>query len=116
MSEIDRSENSIDFRINKTNWIVDVNNSSSITSKDKLPIPATTANIIFKGKPFLFRPSYFEQKFQDGIKVVDRKLGSLQWQEPNSTTSTDDKQMTPGRDGEHHAMEFQQGVYGQFKS
>ena len=88
MSEIDRPENSIDFRINKTNWIVDVNNSSSITSKDKLPIPANTTNIIFKGKPFLFRPSYFEQKFQDGIKVVDRKSGSLQWQEPNSTTST----------------------------
>ena len=46
----DRTRN-FDFKINKSNWLVDINNLSSTASKITMSISSTAANIIFKGKP-----------------------------------------------------------------
>ena len=48
----DRTRN-FDFRINKSDWLVDINNPSSIASKVTMSVSSTSANIIFKGKPFI---------------------------------------------------------------
>ena len=46
----DRASN-IDFRINKSDWFVDINNPVSIDSKITMQVSSTAANIIIKGEP-----------------------------------------------------------------
>ena len=41
--------------VDKVDWLIDFNYSSSFTSKVELSFPSNTTNIIFIGKPFLFR-------------------------------------------------------------
>ena len=48
----DRISN-IDFRINESDWFVDINNASSIANKITMSVSSAAANIIFKEKPFI---------------------------------------------------------------
>ena len=60
--------------------------SSSFTSKVELSFPSNTTNIIFIGKPFLFRQNFFERNFKNQTEMVGTKLRTVQWSSINSTT------------------------------
>ena len=55
MSEFVKQSTNINSGVDKVDWLVDVNYSSSFTSKVELSFPSNTTNIIFIGKTFLFR-------------------------------------------------------------
>ena len=48
MSEFTGRTSNIDFRINKSDWFLDINNPSSIASKITMSVSSAAANIIFK--------------------------------------------------------------------
>ena len=73
----DRTRN-FDFRINKSDWLVDINNPSSITSKITVSVSSAAANIIFKGKPFISAKNSSESPIKNRITMVDNKSRSLQ--------------------------------------
>ena len=73
----DRTRN-FDFRINKSDWLVDINNPSSITSKITVSASSAAANIIFKGKPFISAKNSSEPPIKNRITMVDNKSRSLQ--------------------------------------
>ena len=54
MSEFVKQSTNINSGVDKVDWFVDINYSSSFTSKVELPFPSNTTNIIFIRKPFLF--------------------------------------------------------------
>ena len=60
MSEFVKQSVNINSGVDKADWFVDVNYSSSFTSKIELSFPSNTANIIFIRKPFLFGQNCFE--------------------------------------------------------
>ena len=66
MSEFVKQSTNINSGVDKVDWLVDVNYSSSFTSNDELSFPANAANIIFTGKPFSFRQNCFERKLKNG--------------------------------------------------
>ena len=74
MSEFVKQSTSISPGADKVDWLVDVNYSSSFSSKVKLSFPSNTTNIIFTRKPFSFRQNYFEQKLTNRTETVGTKL------------------------------------------
>ena len=62
MSEFVKQSTNINSGVD---MIVNVNYSSSFTSKVKLSFPSNATNIIFIGKPFLFRQICFERKLKN---------------------------------------------------
>ena len=88
MSEFVKQSTNINFGVDKVDWFVDVNYSSSFTSKVELPFPSNTTNIIFIGKPFLFGQNCFERKLKNRTEMVGTKLRTVQWLAINSTTCT----------------------------
>ena len=83
----DRTSN-IDFRINKSDWLVDINNPSSITSKITMSVCSAAANIIFKGKPFISAKNSSEPPIKNRITTVDNKSKFLQCSIINSASCT----------------------------
>ena len=53
MSKFTDRTRSIDFRVDKSDWFVDINNPSSIATKIAMSVSSAAANIIFKGKPLI---------------------------------------------------------------
>ena len=86
MSEFVKQSTNINSGVDKVDWLIDVNYSSSFTSKVELSFPSNTTNIIFIGKPSLFRQNYFEQKLKNRTEMVVTKLRIVQWSDINSTT------------------------------
>ena len=86
MSKFTDITSNIDFRINKSDWFVDINNPSSITSKITMLVSSAAANIIFKGKPFISAKNSSEPPTKNRISMVDKKSRSLQWSIINSTS------------------------------
>ena len=74
----DRTTN-FDFRINKSDWLVDINNPSSTASKITMSVSSATANVIFKGKSFISAKNNSEPPIKKRITMVDNKSRSLQW-------------------------------------
>ena len=74
----DRTSN-FDFRINKSDWFVDINNPSSTASKITMSVSLAAVNIIFKGKPFISAKNSSEPPIKNRITMVDNKSRSLQW-------------------------------------
>ena len=64
MSEFVKQSTNISSGVDKVDWLVEVNYSSSFTSKVELLLPSNTKNIIFIGKPFLFRQNCFGRKLK----------------------------------------------------
>ena len=62
MSEFVKQSKNINSGVDKVDWLVDVNYSSSFTSKIDLSFPPNLRNIIFIGKAFLFKQNYFKRK------------------------------------------------------
>ena len=85
MLEFVKQSTSIHSGIDKVDWLVDVNYSSSFTSKVELSFPPDTTNIIFIGKPFLFRQNCFERKLKKRTEIVGAKLRTVQWSSISST-------------------------------
>ena len=79
MSKFTNRTSHIDFRINKSDWFVDINNPSSIVSKITMSVTSAAANIIFKGKPFISAKNSSEPPIKSRITTVDNKSRSLQW-------------------------------------
>ena len=79
LKSTDRISN-IDFRINESDWFVDINNPSSIASKITMSVSSATANIIFKGKPFISAKNSFERPIKNRISMMDNKSRFLQGQ------------------------------------
>ena len=67
---------SFDFRINKSDWLVDINNPSSTAST--MSLSSAAANIIFKGKPFISAKNSSEPPIKDRNTMLDNKSRSLQ--------------------------------------
>ena len=86
MSEFVKQSTNINSGVDKVDWLIDVNYSSSFTSKVELPFPSNTTNIIFIGKPFLYRQNCFEQKLKNRTEMVGTKLRIVQWSDIYSTT------------------------------
>ena len=76
----------INSGVDKVDLLIDVNYSSRFTSKIRLAFPPNAANMIFNGKPFLFRQSCFEQKLKNRTEMVGTKFKTVQWSGINSTT------------------------------
>ena len=111
MSEFVKQSANINSGVDKVDWLVDVNYSSSFTSKVELSFPSNTTNIIFIGKPFLFRQSCFEPKLKNRTEMVGTKLRTVKWSGINSTAC---RGVNTGRClnkglGRQRAMESQRG-------
>ena len=85
ISEFVKQSTNINSGVDKIDWLVDVNYSSSFTSKVELLFPSNTTNIIFIGKPFLFRQNCFEPKIKNQNEMVGTKLRTVQWSGFDST-------------------------------
>ena len=85
MSEFVKKSTNINSGVDKVDWLVNVNYSSSFTNKVELSFPSNTTNIIFIGKPFLFRQNCFERKLKNRTEMVGTKLRTVQWSGINST-------------------------------
>ena len=83
----DRTRN-IDFRINRSDWFVYINNPSSTASKITMSVSSAVANIIFKGKPFTSAKNNSEPPIKNRITMVGNKSRSLQWPIINSASCT----------------------------
>ena len=79
MSEFVKQSTKINSGVDKVDWPVDVNCSSSFMSKVEYSFPQNTTNIIFIGKPFFFRQNCFKRKLKDRTKMVGTKLRTVQW-------------------------------------
>ena len=88
MSKFTDKTSNIDFRINMSDWFVDINNPSSIASKITMSVSSAAANIIFKGKPFISAKNSSEPPIKNRITMVDNKSRSLQWPIINSASCT----------------------------
>ena len=62
MSELVKQSTNINSGVDKVDWLVDLNYSSSFTSKTDLSFPPNLRNIIFIGKAFLFKQNCFKRK------------------------------------------------------
>ena len=51
MSKFTDQTRNFDFKINRSNWLVDINNPSSTVRKVTMSVSSAAVNIIFKGKP-----------------------------------------------------------------
>ena len=85
MSEFAKQSTNISPGVDKVDWLVDVNYSSSFSSKVKLSFPSNTTNIIFIKKPFLFRQNCFEKKLTNQTETAATKLRTEHWSGNNST-------------------------------
>ena len=85
MPEFVKQSTNINSGFDKVDWLVDVNYLRSFTSKVELSFPSNTTNIIFIGKPFLFRQNCFERKLKNRTEMVGTKLRTVQWSGINST-------------------------------
>ena len=83
----DRTSN-IDFRINKSDWFVNINNPSSIASMITMSVYSATANIFFKKKPFISAKNSPEPPIKNRVTMVNNKSRSLQWPIINSASCT----------------------------
>ena len=83
----DRTSN-IDFRINKSDWFVNINNPSSIASMITMSVYSATANIFFKEKPFISAKNSPEPPIKNRVTMVNNKSRSLQWPIINSASCT----------------------------
>ena len=108
MSEFVKQSTTINSGVDKVDWLVDVN-VNGFTSKFELSFPSNTTNIIFIGKPFLFRQNCFELKLQNLTKIVDTKLRTVQWSGINSAACRGVRQADTSTKGwGQHAIESQQ--------
>ena len=73
----DRTRN-FDFRIDKSDWLVEINNPSNTASKITMSVSSAAANIIFKGKAFISAKNSSEPPIKNRITMVDNKSRSLQ--------------------------------------
>ena len=83
MSEFVKQSTNINSGVEKVDWLVEVNISSSFTSKVELMLPSNTTNVTFIGKPF--KQNFFEQKLKKRTEMVGTKLITVQWSGINST-------------------------------
>ena len=74
MSQLVKQSASINYGVDKADWLVDGNYSSSFTSKVELLFPSNTTNIIFIGKPFLFRQNCFERNSKIELRWWEQNL------------------------------------------
>ena len=84
LSEFVKQSTNINFEDDKVDWFVDVNYSNSFTSKVELSFPPNATNIIFIGKPFLFKQNCFERKLKSRTEMVGTKLRTVRWPDVNS--------------------------------
>ena len=85
-SKLVKQSTNINSGVDKVDWSVNVNYSSSFTSKVELSFPPNAKNIIFNWKLFLFRQNCFEQKLKNWTEMVGTKLRTIQWPVVNSST------------------------------
>ena len=85
MSEFVNQPTNINSGVEKFDWLVDVNYSSSFTSKVESSFSPNTTNIIFIGKPFLSRQNCFERKLKNITEILGTKPRTVQWLGINST-------------------------------
>ena len=90
MSEFAKQSTKINSGVEKVDWLVDVNYSSSFTSMVELSFPPNATNIVFIGKPFLFRQNCLERKIRTRTELDGTKLRTVQWSRINSTTCKGD--------------------------
>ena len=112
MSKFTNGTRNIYFRINMSNWFVDINNRSSIASKITMLVTSAAANIIFKGKPFISAKNISEPPIKNRIKMVDNKSRSLQWAIIKAATCTGsytDRCLNKGLGEGQPAMVYQRG-------
>ena len=69
--------NSIHFRVDETDRLVEVKNPSSTTTTIKLSFLTDAANYVFKGKLFLFKPNRHESQFKNRIIMANEKPRAL---------------------------------------
>ena len=108
MSEFVKQSTNINFGVDKVNWLVDVNYSSSFTSKVELSFPSNATNVIFIAKPFLYRQNCSGRKLKNQTKIVGTKLRTGHFSSINLTACrgiNTDRCLNKGMGG----MESQQG-------
>ena len=88
MSKLTDRTSNIDFKINKSDSFVYINNPSSIASKITMSVSSAAANINFKLKPSISTKNSFEPPIKNRITMVDNKSRSLQWLIINSASCT----------------------------
>ena len=102
------------IRIDKSDWLVDINNPSNTTSKITMSVTSAAANIIFKGKAFISAKNSSEP-IKNRITMVDNKSRPLQWPIINSSSCTGshtDRCLNKGLGG-NSAMVYELGECGQ---
>ena len=90
MSRTSSENTSVDFRINKTNRLIVLNYSSSISSPNKFQVPTTTTNTSIKNTGVILQKSDSKQKLQERTAVVDTKFKNLQWSLLDSVSQSSD--------------------------
>ena len=80
MSKITDRTRNCDFRIDRSDWVVDIKITMSVSS--------AAANIIFKGKPLISAKNSSRQPIKNRITMVDNKSRFLQWPIINSVSCT----------------------------
>ena len=85
MSEFVKKSTNINSVVDKVDWNVDANYSSSFTSNVEFSFPPNATNIIFIGKSLFCRQNCFEQKLKNQTEMLGTKLGTVQWSSVNST-------------------------------
>ena len=79
MSEFVKQSGNTDSGVDKVDWPVNINYSSSFTSTVELLFLPNATNIIFSGKRFLFRRNCFERKLKNRTEMVGTKHRTVQW-------------------------------------
>ena len=90
MSRTSSENTSVDFRINKTNRLIVLNYSSSISSPNKFQVPTTTTNTSIRNTGVILQKSDSKQKLQERTAVVDTKFKNLQWSLLDSVSQSSD--------------------------
>ena len=88
LSKFTDGTRNFDFRTNKSDWLVDINNPSTTASKITMSVSSAAANIIFEGKPFISAKNSSEPPIKNRITMVNKKSRSLQWPITNSASCT----------------------------
>ena len=110
MSEFVKQSRNINSGVDKADWLIDINYSSSFNSKVELSFHSNTTNIFTK-KPFLFRQNCLQQKFKNQTEMVGTKFRTVKWSAINliACTGVNTGRYLSKRLGGQHAMESQQG-------
>ena len=88
MPELVRKSNHIDFRVDKIDRVINLNNSVSITSKAAVPLSSITTNQVFEKAIVLSTSGYIERELKNGVNLVDQEHRNFKWTPYNSTSCT----------------------------